>query len=134
MFIIIPFKENDNNIYNIKHEINKLQNYITKYKLLNKGIYKDYYKNNCIITLNDIETKTYKIHLKKNYTEDKNLIIELDKELIDNFIFYEIDYEEIYTLYSNIINDVIINIKVYENYFEIEYTIDDLEKFNNYFF
>ena len=134
MFVIIPFKENNDNIYNIQHENNRLQNYITKYKLVNKGIYKDYYKNNCLITLNDIEKKTYKINLKKNYTEDNHLIIELNKELINNFTFYETDYEETYTLHSNIVNNVVINIKEYKNYFEIEYTTDDLEKFNNYFF
>lgn len=134
MFVIIPYKENNNDVYNIKHEIKLLQDFIKKYKLVNKGIHKDYYKNNCLITINDKETKTYRVNIKKNYTKENNLIIEFNKELINNFTFHEIDYEEVYTLYNNTIECIDINIKEYNNYFEIEYTTDDLENFNKYFF
>tara|TARA_B100001057_G_scaffold452122_1_gene495777 strand:+ start:114 stop:518 length:405 start_codon:yes stop_codon:yes gene_type:complete len=130
MITIIPFKEKKANIFNVKKDLNELQKFIDLYNLESKGIHKSFFKNNCLVISNEFITKTYKIKLKDSYSKNNYLYIDFDKELINNFTFYDSDYEEEYILYENIIDSVIINVKVYPDYFELEYNTDDLDKFN----
>jgi len=131
MITIIPFKEQKANIFNVKKDLNELQRFINLYSLESKGIHKSFFKNNCLVISNELNTKTYKIKLKDSYSKNNYLYIYFDKELIDTFIFYDSDYEEEYILYENKINSVIINVKVYSDYFEIEFNTDNLDEFNN---
>ena len=130
MITIIPFKEKKANIFNVKKDLNELQKFIDLYNLESKGIHKSFFKNNCLVISNEFITKTYKIKLKDSYSKNNYLYIDFDKELINNFTFYDSDYEEEYILYENIIDSVIINVKVYPDYFELEYNTGDLDKFN----
>ena len=130
MLTIIPFKEKKENIFNIKKDLNELQKFIDLYNLKSKGIHKSFFRNNCLIISNESKIETYKIKLKDSYSKNNYLYIEFDKELIETFTIYESDYEEEYILYENKIDSVVINIKEFVDYFEIEYNTDDLDNFN----
>ena len=43
-------------------------------------------------------------------------------------IFFDVDYEEDYNVYENMINDVIVKCKIFNDYFELEFLADDLKK------
>ena len=130
MITIIPFKEKKENIFNVKKDLSELHKFIDLYKLESKGVHKSLFKNNCLVICNESKIETYKIKLKDSYSKENYLYIDFDKELMENFTFYDSDYEEEYNLFMNKINSVEINIKEYSDYFEIEYTTDDLDKFN----
>ena len=136
MITIIPFKEKKANIFNVKKDLSDLHKFMDLYKLVSIGLHKSLFKNNCLVICNESKIETYKIKLKDSYSKGNYLYIDFDKELIENFTFYDSDYEEEYNLYMNKIDSVEINIKEYSDYLEIEYTTDDLDKFNkfcNYF-
>lgn len=130
MLTIIPFKEKKENIFNIKKDLNELQKFINLYNLKSKGYHKSFFKNNCLVICNESKIETYLIKLKDSYSKNDYLYIEFDKELTNNFTFYDSDYEEEYILYENEIDSVVINIKVYDDYFEIEYNTNEIDKFN----
>lgn len=130
MYSIILTTENNNNFYNIKINLSKKDYYINLYNLENKGLYKSFYKNNILIVSNSTNTDFYKIKEKEISFKDNYLFIETEKTVTEPFIIFDTDYEEVYTLYTNKINDILINLRIYEKYFELEYITDDLNKFN----
>ena len=130
MYSIILTTENNNNFYNIKMNLSKKDYYINLYNLENKGLYKSFYKNNILIISNSTNTDFYKIKEKEISFKDNYLFIETEKTITEPFVIFDTDYEEVYTLYTNKINDILINLRIYEKYFELEYITDDLNKFN----
>ena len=130
MYSIILTTENNNNFYNIKINLSKKDYYINLYNLENKGLYKSFYKNNILIVSNSTNTDFYKIKEKEISFKDNYLFIETEKTVTEPFIIFDTDYEEVYTLYTNKIYDILINLRIYEKYFELEYITDDLNKFN----
>ena len=130
MYSIILTTENNNNFYNIKMNLSKKDYYINLYNLENKGLYKSFYKNNILIISNSTNTDFYKIKEKEISFKDNYLFIETEKTITEPFVIFDTDYEEVYTLYTNKINDILIHLRIYEKYFELEYITDDLNKFN----
>jgi hypothetical protein len=130
MYSIILTTENNNNFYNIKMNLSKKDYYINLYNLENKGLYKSFYKNNILIISNSTNTDFYKIKEKEISFKDNYLFIETEKTITEPFVIFDTDYEEVYTLYTNKIYDILINLRIYEKYFELEYITDDLNKFN----
>ena len=130
MYSIILTTENNNNFYNIKMNLSKKDYYINLYNLENKGLYKSFYKNNILIISNSTNTDFYKIKEKEISFKDNYLFIETEKTITEPFVIFDTDYEEVYTLYTNKIYDILIHLRIYEKYFELEYITDDLNKFN----
>ena len=48
MYSILPCEKIKNNIFNLKKDLSLKDKYLEQYNLLNKGLYKIYYKNNYI--------------------------------------------------------------------------------------
>ena len=130
-YSIILINNKNNYFYDIKNNLSLKEKYINLYNLEKKGLYKSFYKNNILIISNEITTNFYKIKEKKIINKDNYLIIRREKKLISSFQINFPDYEEDYILYENSVNDIIINLRIYKTYFELEYITDDLNKFNN---
>tara|TARA_Y100000389_G_scaffold108836_1_gene105934 strand:+ start:3831 stop:4259 length:429 start_codon:yes stop_codon:yes gene_type:complete len=129
--ILINNNNNNNYFYDIKNNLSLKEKYINLYNLEKKGLYKSFYKNNILIISNEITTNFYKITEKEIINKDNYLIIRREKKLISSFQINFPDYEEDYILYEKSVNDIIINLRIYKTYFELEYITDDLNKFNN---
>ena len=113
------FKINDE-FYNHKLDLDKLSYFIEKYDLKCKGDIKEYCINNVrIISDNNIEFN--RIIDKDIYFTDNYLIQQYDILECDIFSFYESHLEEKYILYENIINDIKINVKKYDNFITLTY-------------
>jgi len=130
-YSIILINNKNNYFYDIKNNLSLKEKYINLYNLEKKGLYKSFYKNNILIISNEITTNFYKITEKEIINKDNYLIIRREKKLISSFQIIFPDYEEDYILYENSVNDIIINLRIYKTYFELEYITDDLNKFNN---
>ncbi len=110
----------NDDFYDHKLDINKLSYLINKYDLKCKGSVKEYWINNIIIISNDdlifkrIIDKD--IHFTDNYLIQKYDIYDCDK-----FNFSETHLEEEYILYENIIDDIKINVKKYDNFITLMY-------------
>lgn len=131
IYSIILINNKNNNFYNIKNNLNLKEKYINLYNLKNNGSYKSFYKNNILIVSNGRKTIFYRITEKEIITKDNYLIIKGEKESIVSFQINSPDYEEEYILYENTINNVLIQLRIYKTYFELEYITEDLNKFNN---
>ena len=134
MYSILPCEKMQNNIFNLKKDLSLKNKYLEQYKLLNKGLYKIYYKNNYIIKSSGKSIKYFKIIEKDNYYEDNHLFLEYDTEEKESFNFFDVDNEEEYILYENTIDDVNILFKEFKNYCEIEFITKDLNYFNKLIF
>ena len=110
----------NNNFYNIRNNLSLKEKYINVYNLKNKGLYKSFYKNNILIVSNGRKTVFYRITEKEIITKDNYLIIKEEKESIVSFQINSPDYEEDYILYENTINDILIHLRIYKTYFELE--------------
>ena len=129
-FFIIQDKLQDN-IYNIKINLNQIDDLIKKYnlKLINKT--KIYYKNNIII-ISDKKNIIFKKIIDKEIYKEKNLLIyNFNSETINPFVFYECDFEEEFILYKNSIKNVDIELKIFNKHCELEFTSDNLNSFYN---
>ena len=104
------------------HKLNNeyLSQLIDRYDLICKDKVKEYWVNNVQIIsngdlqFNKIIDRDVKYH--NNY-----LIQEYDKLECDKFSFYESHLEEEYILYENIIKDVTIIVKKYEDFITLMY-------------
>ena len=127
---IIQDKVQDN-IYNIKINLNEINDLIKKYnlKLINKT--KIYYKNNIHIISDKNNIIFKKIIDKEIYKENNLIIYNFNSEIINPFVFYESDFEEEFILYKNSIKNVDIELKIFHNHCELEFTTDNLNSFYN---
>ena len=113
------FKINDE-FYNHKLDLDKLSYFIEKYDLKCKVDIKEYWINNVRIISND-NIKFNKIIDKDIYFTNNYLIQKYDILECDTFSFYESHLEEKYILYENIINDIKIIVKKYDNFITLTY-------------
>ena len=114
----INTKINDN-LFDIRINLSKLQYYINKYKLK----YIDRYTRYCIENI-EIVSNGKTIDYKKTEYEMIGDIIKKTECNYFKFSFYEVDYSEIYDLYQN----DNIKLKKYDNYLTIEHHFDDIDK------
>tara|TARA_B100000902_G_C27311377_1_gene918637 strand:- start:1325 stop:1729 length:405 start_codon:yes stop_codon:yes gene_type:complete len=113
------FKINDE-FYNHKLDLDKLSYLIEKYDLKCKGDIKEYWINNIRIISND-NIQFNKIIDKDVYFTDNYLIQQYDILECNTFSFYESHLEEKYVSYENIINDIKIIVKKYDNFITLTY-------------
>ena len=110
----------NNDFYDHKLDINKLSYLINKYDLKCNGSIKEYWINNVrIISNNDLifhRIIDKDIHFTDNYLIQKYEIYDCDK-----FNFSETHLEEEYILYENIIDNIKINVKKYDNFITLMY-------------
>ena len=114
----INTKINDN-LFDIRINLSKLQYYIDKYDLK----YIDRYTRYCIEDI-EIVSNGKTIDYKKTEYEMIDDIIKKTEYNYFKFSFYEVDYSETYDLYER----DNIKLKKYENYLTIEYHFDDIDK------
>ena len=109
-------------IYDQKININKLQYFIDRYNLISIGLIKEYWINNVNIISNNNNLSFHKI-IDENINYDNNYLIHnYDKEICIPFNFYESHLEDEYTIYENIIEyDIKIIIKKYDDYITLHY-------------
>ena len=114
----INTKINDE-LFDTRIDLSKLQYYIDKYKLK----YIDRYKRYCIENI-EIVSNGKKIDYKKIEYEIINDIIKKTELDYFKFCFYEVDYSEIYDLYQN----KNIFLKKYDKYLTLEHHFNDIDK------
>ena len=122
MYITYLHEKLEDNLYKIKIDLSKKDEYIKKYDL--KFI--DNFKKYCIQNIEIIASKnTIKFNrVQYKMINPDKLIIEKTIEEYTRFNFYDVDYEEEYKeySYSNII------LREYDDYIIVEYQIDDINK------
>ena len=121
------------NIYENKINLNKLSYLIEKYKLNYKDIIKEYWINNVQIISDKKNIKFYKIYDKNIKYNNEYLIKEYEFKNCVPFNFNESHLEEEYILYENIINNIKIVLKKYNDYISLEFETNDLINNNNNF-
>ena len=114
----INTKINDN-LFDTRIDLSKLQYYIDKYNLK----YIDRYKRYCIEDI-EIVSNGKTIDYKKTKYEMIGDIIKKQEWNYFKFGFYEVDYSETYDLYKQ----DNIELKKYDNYLTIEHHFDDIDK------
>ena len=111
----------DDEFYDHKLDISHLPKLIDKYDLKYINHIKEYWINNVQIISDKDNIQFYKI-IDKNICFDNNYIQqEYQISNCDKFNFNESDLEEEYNLYENIINDIKINVKKYDNFITLTY-------------
>lgn len=128
MFSVYLCESLKDDFYNLKNNLSELNNYIQKFNLKEKNFEKVYYKNNIFIQASDKNLTFMKIIEKNIFYKDNFLFIEYEKFNKQSFNFFDVDYEEDYNVYENMINDVIVKCKIFNDYFELEFLADDLKK------
>ena len=122
MYITYLHEKLEDNLYKIKIDLSKKDEYIKKYDLKFIDNFKKYCIQNIEITASKDTIKFNRVQYKM-YNKDK-LIIEKTIEEYTRFNFYEVDYEEEYKEYSN--SNIIL--REYDDYIIVEYQIDDINK------
>ena len=131
----IYYQSKGYNIYDIQYPLLEKELLINKYNLKKSGLTKEYWINNTKIISNQIRTTfNYINDLSVDY-DNKTMVLFCKCERIecDPFIFYESDIEEEYILYENIVDDIIIQMKDYNEYLTIEYICEEVNQFNNFY-
>jgi len=136
MFLYHYCKKINNDTFDEKIPFSKLNDLIEKFKLKESYHIKEYWMNNVqIINKRDKLTFTYIEDLDISYDEKNNFLIqEYIETPCKSFNFYETDLEDNYLLYENIINDITVYLKKYNNYLSVEFICDNKEKFNDFFY
>ena len=109
------------NLFNEKISIDKKEEYINKYNLEKKGIVKEYWINNvCIIDINGDKTYKYIKDVSVDYVNNM-LLQEIDVTDCNSFNFYKTDLEYEYELFENTINDIVYQLKKYDDFIAYSY-------------
>lgn len=121
----------DNNLFNIKINLNEIDNIIKKYNLTFINKIKIFHKNNINI-ISDKNNIVFKKIIDKDIFKENNFIIyNFHSEIINPFSFYDCDFEEEFILYKNSENNVDIELKIFNEHCELEFTTDNLNSFYN---
>ena len=120
-------------IYDQKININKLQYFIDRYNLISIGLIKEYWINNVNIISNNNNLSFHKIIDGTTGYDNNYLIHNYDKEICIPFNFYESNLEDEYSLYENIEYDIKIIIKKYDYYITLHYESENIINNNNKF-
>ena len=129
MFLFHYCKEVTNNTFDEKISKEELNNLIQKYSLEKKGCIKEYWINNVQIISHDGELSYNYINDITIEKIDNFLIQEFECKECDPFNFYKTDLEYEYILYTNLVNNVLVNIKEFNDYLTIECQTDKKEDF-----
>lgn len=127
-------KKLKDNLYENKIDSGNLDFLIDKYKLINKGIFKEYWINNVLITSNK-KTITFKKIIDEEIKYENNYLIQKyeEKECIP-FNFNESHSEDEHILYTNILNNIKIQLKKYDNYITIQYISENIINIDNFLY
>lgn len=121
MFIYNFCTDLGDNLFDEKISVNKKEEYITRYKLENKGNVKEYWINNVyIVNNNDKFTFKYIRDLSVEYINNM-LIQEVDISECIPFNFYTVDNEYQYELFENTIDGIIYQVKNYGDFITYSY-------------
>ena len=129
MFLFHYCKEVTNNTFDEKISKEELNNLIQKYSLEKKGCIKEYWINNVQIISHDGELSYNYINDITIEKIDNFLIQEFKSSKCNPFNFYKTDLEYEYILYTNLVNNVLVNIKEFNDYLTIECQTDKKEDF-----
>lgn len=126
MYIFHYCKKINDYLFDEKINIKLKEKIIDTYNLKEIGKIKEYWENNVKITsFNNILSYEYINDSSISYLNDKNILIEeFDRELCTDYSFYNVDVEEEFLLYQNKMNELLIKLKIYDNYISIEYHSD----------
>lgn len=126
MYIFHYCKKINDYLFDEKINIELKEKIIDTYNLKEIGKIKEYWENNVKITsFNNILSFEYINDLSISYSNDKNILIqEYSQEKCLDYNFYKVGIEEEYILYENEINELLIKLKIYDNYISIEYHSD----------
>lgn len=133
MYILTKCQEQEDNFYNAKKDLKTKDIIINNYFLESKGSYKEYWENNVNIIFSKIEN-TFEYVIDKDVYYDKQfdgIIQEVEVKQCIPYNFYNVDSEEVYILYENTINDIKIQMKVYEDYYLLIFYSDSLDNLKN---
>lgn len=128
------FGNDQNNIFCLEICYKYFTDVCSKYKLKDKGVFKEYNIDNITILKSQENTEVFSNTyletelIKGNLLIKKEIIIEKDLNLEQ---FCHSDNESKYTLYESIIKDVHIICKKYPNYFTLSYESDKKENILN---
>ena len=129
MFLFHYCKELNHQSFDEKISKEELNNLLQKFLLKKKGLIKEYWINN-------VQILSYNGNLSYNYVKDINIenednfiIQEFESRECNPFNFYKTDLEDEYILYTNIVNNVLVNIKEYNSYLTFECQTDKKEDF-----
>ena len=111
----------DDEFYDHKLDISHLPKLIDKYDLKYINHIKEYWINNVQIISDKDNIQFYKIIDKNIYFDNNYIQQEYQISNCDKFNFNESDLEEEYILYENIINDIKIKVKKYDNFITLMY-------------
>ena len=133
MYNVTKVSHINNDIYNIKIQLDKKEQLIKKYGLKEVGEYKEYWINNVqIISNGDTFDFNYFEDIYIEYDDTKKILINEYKEVpCIPFSFYRTDLEEEYYLYKNESNGMLIKLKDYSRYITFEITGNDLSMLEN---
>ena len=121
-------------IFNNKININKFNDLIDKYKLVCKDKVKEYWINNVMILSNNSNLTFNKIIDKEILFNNNYLIQEFILNECKPFNFHNTDLELEYILYENIIDNIKIILKKYNDYITLEYETDNLINIDNFLY
>jgi len=120
-------------LYNEKLPLHLKDKYLQYYNLKKIGKIKEYWENNVKITsLNNHLTFEYIQDISISYDTTKNLLIqEYNREKCPPYNFYQVNIEDVFTLYENKQNDILIRLKEYKDYITIEFHTSLFEKMDD---
>jgi hypothetical protein len=121
-------------IFNNKITIDKFNDLIEKYKLVCKDKVKEYWINNVMILSNNSNLTFNKVIDKEILFDNNYLIQELVMSECKPFNFHKTDLELEYILYENIIDNIKIILKKYNDYITLEYETDNLINIDNFLY
>tara|TARA_Y100000389_G_scaffold201575_2_gene244613 strand:- start:2444 stop:2869 length:426 start_codon:yes stop_codon:yes gene_type:complete len=122
------------NTYDTRFPISKLNEAINYYNLNVKSNIKEYWDNNVIIIFGENNNSSFHYIKDINISYDSNkqiLIQEYIKNKCISYQFSNVHSEETYKLYENTNEYINIKLKKYNDYFTIEITSEDLKNVKN---
>ena len=119
--------------YDHKLDLNKLSYLIDKYDLICKNKVKEYWINNVNIISYDT-LSFYKIIDNTIIYDNNYLIHNYDKKSCAPFNFHETNIEDEYILYENMINNIKIIVKEYDDYITLHYESKNIINNNNFLY
>jgi len=122
------------NFYENKINLNKLNIIIKKYKLIEKGFIKEYWINNILIISNKNIISFKKIIDKEIKYDNNYLIQQYEEQKCIPFNFQKCHSEDEYILYENIINNIQIQLKKYDNYITLHFISENIINIDNFLY
>ena len=122
------------NFYENKIDFKKLNFLIDKYKLIDEGTHKEYWINNILIISNKNTIEFKKIIDEEIKYENNYLIQKYEEKECIPFNFNESHSEDEYILYTNILNNIKIHLKKYDNYITIQYISENKINIDNFLY